>query len=207
MARKIFVSYKYHDENVQQMYNGIFPIYTKVRDYVDILEQKIGKDNIYKGEQDGEDLSRLSSVAIWERLKPKIFDSSITVVLISPGMKEKFFKLEKHQWIHQEISYSLKNITRKDKSSRANGVICVVLPDRTGRYDYYLKESYYGEIYYKNEVTFSIIAQNQNNKKYTKGSYIVTVKWDEFIRNMEKYFDEAIQHRDNIDEYNIVKEV
>ena len=38
-------------------------------------------------------------------------------------------------------------------------------------------------------------------------SYISTVEWDNFINNMDKYIDKAYEIQDNIDDYNICKEV
>lgn len=206
MGRKIFVSYKYADDNVKQLdynYNYILPMKTTARKYVDKLEEKIGIDNIYKGENDGEDLSSLSDDSIWNSLKQKIFDSSITIVLISPNMKE-WSKAEDDQWIPQEISYSLKNITHNSRTSGTNGIICVVLPDKFGSYSYYINESFFGTTYNDN-VTFKIIKNNRDNKKDGQGSYVVTVRWDDFIKNINKYIDEAVEHKDNIDDYNITK--
>lgn len=206
MGRKIFVSYKYADDNVKQLeynYNYILPMKTTARRYVDKLEEKIGIDNIYKGENDGEDLSSLSDDSIWNNLKEKIFDSSVTIVLISPNMKE-YLKSQNSQWIPQEISYSLKKITHNGRTSGSNGIICVVLPDRYGSYNYYINQSYFGTTYNDN-VTFDIIKNNRNNNKYRQGSYIVTVKWDDFINNFNKYIDEAIEHKDNIEDYKITK--
>lgn len=206
MGRKIFVSYKYNDDNVKQLddnYNYILPKKTTARGYVDKLEEIIGIDNIYKGENDGEDLSSLSDDSIWNSLKEKIFDSSVTIVLISPKMKEQL-KSQKLQWIPQEISYSLKNITHNGRTSSSNGIICVVLPDRYGSYNYYINQSYFGTTY-NNNVTFDIIKNNRNNKKYGNGSYVVTVKWNDFINNFNKYINEAIEHKENIEDYNITK--
>lgn len=206
MGRKIFVSYKYADNNVKSLgyeYSSILPTLTTARNYVDRLEEKIGIDNIYKGENDGEDLSSLSDDSIWNSLKQKIFDSSITIILISPNMKE-WIKPQSSQWIPQEISYSLKNITHNGRTSTTNALICVVLPDRFGSYSYYINE-FFGRTTYNDSVSFDIIKNNRNNEKYGCGSYIVTVKWDDFIRNFNKYIDEAITHKDNIDNYNITK--
>lgn len=86
-----------------------------MRDYITKFEEILdSSDNIYKGESDGEDLSKLSDDTIWEKLKDRIYDSSVTVIFISPEMKE-VWKEEKDQWIPWEISYSLKETSRKIK--------------------------------------------------------------------------------------------
>ena len=115
-----------------------------MRDYVTKFEKALDpSDNIYKGESDGEDLSVLSEETIWQKLKDRIYDSTVTVVFISPGMKESW-QVEKDQWIPWEISYSLKEVSRKSKNgdavtSRSNAMIAVVLPDENGSYSYYLE--------------------------------------------------------------------
>ena len=112
MGKKIFVSYKFADNQVENL--SIYENST-VRDYVTKFEEILDpSDNIYKGESDGEDLSNLSEATIWEKLKDRIYDSSVTIVFISPGMKESW-KTERNQWIPWEISYSLKEVSRKKK--------------------------------------------------------------------------------------------
>lgn len=112
MGKKIFVSYKYGDDQVE---NLSYYENSTVRDYVTKFEDVLdSSDNIYKGESDGEDLSILSDDTIWEKLKDRIYDSSVTVIFISPGMKENW-KLERDQWIPWEISYSLKEVLEKIK--------------------------------------------------------------------------------------------
>ena len=70
MGNKIFVSYKYKDDQVKNLNSYENSI---VRDYVDEFERKLdSSDNIYKGESDGEDLSNLSESTIWEKLKDRI---------------------------------------------------------------------------------------------------------------------------------------
>ena len=87
-----------------------------MRDYVTKFEEVLDpSDNIYKGESEGEDLSLLSEGTIWEKLKNRIYDSSVTVIFISTGMKESW-NSEKNQWIPWEISYSLKETSRKIKT-------------------------------------------------------------------------------------------
>lgn len=136
MGNKIFVSYKYGDNQVENL--SVYSDST-VRDYVDEFERKLdSSDNIYKGESDGEDLSNLSDSTIWEKLKDRIYDSSVTVVFISPGMRE-WWKSDRAQWIPWEVSYSLKETSRRTEkgdsiTSHSNAIVAVVLPDSTGSY-------------------------------------------------------------------------
>lgn len=228
MGHKIFVSYKYADDSV---YNLNFLENSTVRDYVTELENRIDSSNhIFKGESEGEDLSNLSEDTIWEKLKDRIYDSTLTIVLISPKMKEEG-KSDRSQWIPWEISYSLKETKRKNESgldvtSNTNAILAVVLPDSNNSYDYYLEEKsccdsscithHTGKLFtilQKNK--FNLInsikrdCTNDSNKKIWMGncSYIKAVKWSDFINNMDKYIDEAYERLDNINVYNICKEV
>lgn len=210
MGKKIFVSYKYGDSDVQKITNNYFEQDT-VRNYVDKLEELIGRNDIYKGEHSGEDQSKFKDDTIWKHLKSKIFDSSITIVLISKNMKEICYE-DEEQWIYQEISYSLKELTRtsengnKENKSLSNAIICVVIPDRSGSYDYYINNTFFSQSY-NDSMTFNIIAKNRSNKKYTfDEDYIVTVKWKDFLNNYNKYIDLAVEKQRRINEFNITKE-
>ena len=226
MGKKIFVSYKYGDDQVE---NLSYYENSTVRDYVTKFEDILdSSDNIYKGESDGEDLSVLSDDTIWEKLKNRIYDSSVTVVFISPGMKENW-KLERDQWIPWEVSYSLKEVSRKNKNgqavtSRSNAMLAVVLPDSNGSYSYYLESKNCcgsGCTTHHTDKLFSIIRKNKFNLKnpnkkvcdtgetiwYGEYSYIKAVKWSEFIKNYSTYIISACERQDNIDDYDICKEV
>lgn len=226
MGKKIFVSYKYGDTDVAKLPDTY---QTKVRDYVDKFEEEFdNSEDIYKGEEDGEDLSELSDDTIWEKLKTRIYDSSITVIFISPNMKEAN-KSDRNQWIPWEVSYSLKEVSRKNKNgddvtSHTNAMLAVLLPDSNNSYEYYLQTNNCCLDHcstHKTAILFDIIKNNMFNKKNgTKrvcrngstvwtgeSSYIEVVKWCNFINNYQYYIDLAVERSDNIDDYDIKKEI
>ncbi len=95
-GHQIFISYKFSDTNVQQNLNSdLFekserPFGSRTpRDYVNVLQTYIENHSphYYKGEEDGESLQGKTDEYIWEHLKDLIFDSTLTIVLISPSMK------------------------------------------------------------------------------------------------------------------------
>lgn len=227
MGKKIFISYKYADDQVKNLVLGKN---STVRDYVDEFEKKVdSSDDIFKGESEGEDLSDLSDDTIWESLKDRIYDSSITIVFISPGMKETV-KKDRDQWIPWEVSYSLKETSRKNKkgdsvTSHSNAMLAVVLPDENDSYTYYLESKSCcsgGCTTHHTDRLFTIIKNNKfnrtenaskrtcdNNNTIWTGtcSYIEAVKWSNFITDYQKYVDSAVDRQDHIDEYDICKEV
>lgn len=220
MKRKVFVSYKYSDKKVYRLNNIPFGEATTARHYVDKLTEILEKENhIYKGEDDGESLENFQDSTIGSKLADKIFDSSVTIVLISKGMKDN--KPERDQWIPWEISYSLKEQTRDCGRSLTNGIIAVVLPDEFGSYEYYMtKNIICGSTELKTSFLFQILRDNMFNRiernteecngntiHYGDSSYIQSVKWEDFIKNPSRYIDKAIELRDKKDEFNIIKNI
>ena len=163
MGRKIFVSYKYRDYDVQIMPDVTQP--TWPCDYVDYIQNKVlSSDDIYKGEKSDEDISDWDEDDIWEHLKDKIYDSTITIILISPNMKEPG-KWQKSQWIPWEISYSVRETKRKNRTSHRNALLAVILPNKAGNYDYFDKNE-----------AFPILKSNIEN------NYAYVVTWEDFLK-------------------------
>lgn len=106
MAHKTFISYKY----------------SEARDLRDDIITALGEDaSYYQGEtSDSPDLTDTSTENIKKKLKDMMYDTSVTIVIISPNMK-------KSKWIDWEIEYCLKSITRKDRTSHTNGVVGVIM--------------------------------------------------------------------------------
>lgn len=188
MGRKVFVSYKFQDNNVEELKEAVKPTWPS--DYVAYIQNNIinaQSDNIYKGETTGEDLSDKSEYYIWEHLKGKLYDSTVTIVLISPNMKEPN-KWESNQWIPWEISYSVRKTSRGGRISHRNALIAVILPDKNGKYDYY-----------KNLTLFRILQKNINNGL----AYVTT--WENFKQYPDYSIDKALYNLKIIDEDDIVK--
>ena len=208
MAKKIFISYKHSDSSVYPLSNTWSLQPATARDYVNIIEShfKHTGDHIYKGERGNESLAEFQIDTIRGRLADKIYDSTVTIVLISPNMKE-WVSLEKDQWIPWEISYSLKRKTRNTISSAPNAILAIILPDRYGSYEY-ARDSNFG---------FEIINKNRNNLNYRypatrlsngcSSSYILQPTWKDFTSNYNGWIEAALEIRQNIDKYEISKSV
>lgn len=237
MGKKIFVSYKYSDSQVQDLnvYEDVEDFWgnmrkqkitTTARHYVDKIDELLEEgDHIFKGEDDGEDMSTLADATIGSKLGDKIFDSSVTIVLISKGMKETY-NAEKDQWIPWEVSYSLKEQSREGGRSKTNAVLAVVLPDPLGNFNFYIEENscpYCNCRTLKTDFLFQILQDNMFNVKtpvFTEcenhigskpyqgySSFIHSVKWSDFMSNPNRYINIAVEIRQNINDYDLIKTV
>lgn len=106
MAHKTFISYKY----------------SEAQDLRDRIIDALGDDaTYYRGEtSDSPDLSDTSTENIKNNLCNMMYDTSVTIVIISPNMKES-------KWIDWELEYCLKSITRKKRTSHTNGIVGVIM--------------------------------------------------------------------------------
>lgn len=232
MGKKVFVSYKYSDSNVYPLarvqpfkFAGTtIPQETTVRHYVDELQDLLAADDhINKGENDNESLAGFKDSTIESKLRAKIHDSSITLVMISPNMKDAYTP-ESDQWIPWEIAYSLKEHTRNGRTSLTNAMMAIILPDATGSYSYFLERKSCclpGCITHSTDRLFQIHRDNMFNIKvpnyqgcsfgstvYTgESSYIPSVKWCDFKTNVTGYLNRAVHINENIASYNITQTV
>ena len=192
MAHKTFISYKYSE--ARNLRNSI----------IDAL----GDDAIYyQGETSiSPDLSDTSTENIKRNLTDMMYDTSVTIVIISPNMKNS-------NWIDWEIEYSLKNITRKGRTSHTNGVVGVIMKFNGG-YSWLKTTSTNGDgctsSSYDESKVYSIINNNRFNQKPKKyscdtcktvnaltGSYIAYVEEETFLSDPQKYIDNAYDKSEN----------
>lgn len=192
MAHKTFISYKY----------------SEAQDLRDAIIETLGDDaTYYKGEtSDSPDLTDTSTENIKRVLRNMMYDTSVTIVIISPHMKES-------KWIDWEIEYCLKDITRKNRTSHTNGVVGVIMK-YNGGYDWFKHYTRNSDgcfsSYYEESYLYEIIKNNRYNqdpKSYCcpicktvdalTGSYIAFVEEGDFLRNPQKYINNAYDKSEN----------
>lgn len=200
MAHKTFISYKY----------------SEARNLRDKIIKALGADAVYyQGETStSPDLTDYATATIREHLKDMLFDTSVTIVIISPNMRES-------KWIDWEIEYSLCEYARNGRYSKTNGIVAVIQKNNGG-YDWFRKTVYnidgHATIQYDVSKTYDIIAKNRFNQtpliftcpvcrsinEYT-GSYISFVDEDSFLSDPSGYIENAYSKSQNISNYNIRK--
>ncbi|SLK07556.1 MULTISPECIES: TIR domain-containing protein [unclassified Paenibacillus] len=147
MARKTFVSYKYSEAK-------------RTRDRI---VEALGDDaRFYQGETSASpDLTDRKTDTIRNHLKEMIFDTSVTIVVISPNIKLS-------KWIDWELEYSLKNITREDRTSGSNGIVGVIqeINGSTNWIEKYITTSDGCRYrYLDKDLLYEIINKNRYNRK------------------------------------------
>ena len=226
-GRKIFTSYKYGDTNVRPLplAAGLYAT-TTARHYVDVLQSLLdADDHVNKGESDNESLAEFKDATISTKLKGKIYDSSVTIVLLSPNMKETY-TAEDDQWIPWEISWSLRELTRAGRTSGTNAMLAIALPDAAGSYNYAVVDDTCPSCHCSTWLTnsfFKIVRDNMFNRKQpnfsecsahwptnrpqlgNSQSFIYPIKWGEFVQNIGLHIDISLGIKDEIDSYNLVK--
>lgn len=192
MAHKTFISYKY----------------SEARGLRDDIIDALGKDAVYyKGEtSDSPDLTDTSTENIKKKLKDMMYDTSVTIVILSPNMTES-------KWIDWEIEYCVKEITRKDRTSHTNGVVGVIMKVN-GNYDWFKKAgtNCHGNptVSYEMGKVFDIISENHFNSNpkqwhcdkcktydWLNGSYIAFIEQEDFLEDPHRYINNAYDKSEN----------
>ena len=192
MAHKTFISYKY----------------SEARSLRDKIIEAMGDDaSYYMGEtSDSPDLTDTSTENIKRNLRDMMYDTSVTIVIISPNMIQS-------KWIDWEIEYCLKRIARKDRVSQTNGIVGVIMK-YNGGYSWLEKSISHADGHtttqHDSSKMYPIINNNrfnQNPKKYAcercrsvsalYGSYISLVTEDDFLSNPSKYIENAYEKSEN----------
>lgn len=200
MAHKTFISYKYSES-------------VGLRDRI---IKAMGEDAIYYQGENGfsPNKSDDSDDAIWNYLKNMIWPTTVTIVILSPKMTES-------SWIESEISYSLKKISRDGTQSHRNGVVAVIKKENNS-YDwfkyYYIGTDGHSLMAYHEDKIFDLISQNRRNQDPPvyccdkcksidplTGSFISYVEEDEFIKDIDKYINNAFDKAQNDCQGYIVK--
>jgi len=201
MARRTFISYKY----------------SEAQGLRDKILDALGEDaSYYQGETaDSPDLGDTTTENIKNNLTDMMYNTSVTIVVISPNIKDS-------DWIDWEIEYSLKEISRKDRTSKTNGIVGVV-QKINGGYDWLVTISTKPDgctvRTVSNKPLLNIINKNRFNrpkyghscedcKTYNQldGSYISIIDEEDFLKNPQKYTENAFEKSDKTDEFELTKE-
>lgn len=201
MARKTFISYKH----------------SEAQDLRDRILKALGDDaTYYQGEtSESPDISDKSTEDIKNVLKDKMFNTSVSIVVISPNMY-------KSKWIDWEIEYCLSEYKRKNRTSYSNGVIGVIMKvdDSTDWLKIHSFDCHGTSIVqYKRELLYPIINNNRYNSNpqlkhckdcntydFMNGSYITLVDEDSFLKYPNYYIENAYDKSEDITKYKLTKE-
>lgn len=202
MARKTFVSYKYSD----------------AWDVRDRIIDALGDDATYYKGEDGysDDLSSFKADTIKTYLKDMIYDTSVTILVVSPEMLYS-------EWIPWEIQYSLEAVKRGDTYSHTNGVVGVI-KKVSGGYSWIKKNTLQSDGCTTSSFDSSrlprIVTENRCNqtpKEYAcehcksidwlEGSYIALIDEDDFLRNPSRFIESAYDKSQRLWNYDITKRV
>lgn len=202
MARKTFIAYKY----------------SEAQDLRDTIINALGDDaTYYNGETaDSPDLTGTTVENIKKNLTAMMHGTSVTIIVVSPNLKDS-------KWVDWEIEYSLKEITREDRTSRTNGIVGVI-KKVGGGYDWLIsistKDDGCSVRTVDSDILYKIINENRYNlkgddkyackqcKTYGQliGSYISLIREDDFLENPQKYIDNSYEKCQNLDNYEIFKQ-
>ena len=201
MARKTFISYKF----------------SEAQSLRDTILESLGEDaSYYQGETaESPDLTDTSTENIKKNLTDMMYGTSVTIVILSPSIKES-------DWIDWEIEYCLKEISRSGRTSKTNGIVGVV-QKVDGGYDWLVSKNTKDDgctvRSVSKEPLLDIINNNRFNrpqhdhactdcKTYSQldGSFISIVDEEDFLKDPDKYIENAYSKSESYEEFDFVKQ-
>ena len=201
MAHKTFISYKY----------------SEAQGLRDRIIKALGEDaTYYQGETaESPDLTDEATSTIKSKLTEMMYDTTVTIVVLSPNIKES-------KWIDWEIEYCLKEISRKGRTSKTNGLVGIV-QRVNGGYDWLVTTTKKGDGCNVRSIDsnklYSIINDNRYNLKVESyacpicksfdvlsGSYFSIIDEEDFLEDPQRYIDNAFDKAERAGDFNLTKQ-
>jgi len=204
MARNVFISFRFNDGAV----------------YKDELIKLFESSSEVINYSENVDRSNMADETIKKYLYDKLRNTSVTIVLITPNAisHNKNWLGQYDDWMYDEIRYSLED----RENNRSNGLIAVytteaknsIITKKTHKCGICNKESEITSIsdcdnlFRKNMMNVKqAYKTNKCNGVFDsdKDSYCSLVSWEDFKNNFSKYIEIAVEKREEINKYNLVK--
>lgn len=204
MARNAFISFRFSDGEEYK------------KELCDLFDQS---DDVVDYSED-EDRSGMTDDTIREYLYAKLKQTSVTLVLLTPNAIEynKNWLGQYDDWLYDELRYSLED----RESNRTNGVVAIYTEDAK---DLLIEESTHKCSNCNQEKPVSLMKnvdnlarKNMMNIKpaYKKNlcynlydrledSYVSWVSFDEFVGDVNKFINNALDKRNRKGEFDLVK--
>lgn len=199
MANKVFISFRFSDG----------------KKYKDILVEKFKELSYTINKSEDKNRSGMSEDTIQKYLYEKLSDSSITIVILTPNainyhVKDNFsYKKVYDDWLYDELRYSLEDRT----GNRTNGIIALYTPEAknyviSSESEEVTKISNFENLVRKN--MFNVKNEFKHCKIESRWDadvdhYISLIDFEKFINNPKHYIDLAIEKRNRLNEFNLVK--
>ncbi len=193
MAYNVFISFRYSDGHLYKEY--LSARFNRNYDTVDFSED----DN----------RSSLTDATIQGYLYRKLKCSSVTIVLLTPMAlnHQKDYYGRYSDWMYDEIRYSLEN----REGNKTNGIIAVYTSDAKpyliGPSTGGIRVTPFDNLCYANMMNVKPeYKQNPWPKVYDPyvDSFCSLVPYEDFVKNIAFYIDNAVDKKNNRHKYNIV---
>ena len=198
MANKVFISFRFKDGNY----------------YKEKLEEKFKNNRDVINCSESIDRSQMTESTIKKYLYDKLRTTSVTIVILTPESinykKDLFGNID--DWLYDELRYSLDD----REGNRSNAIIAVYTPEakkyviESNDLDNTTTIKNFNNLVRKNMFNIKQAYKYDKTSKYYNSNYdhyCSLISWEDFINNPNKYINIAIEKRDNINHYEIIKRI